>query len=307
MKKALVVGTVLASALLLTSQAHAQCGGGFGISICGQIVVTPPPVPVILPPPVYTPPPVYLPPPVVYSPPVYVAPPVVYAPPPVVYTPPPVVYTPPPPPPIVVTPAPVVYAAPQPTIMMTASEPVAVPAPRAFVRHRGFGFGVRASGGYAGLTDMGMYGGGAVLRYNTGPAFGLELTVDGYGGTGYGGAERIEFPVTVNGLWYVNPRSHVQLYVLGGLGLSVAEVSANGDTDDPIYGGGQLGLGVEFLIGSHVGLTLDVRGFLRGRMNERPEGNLAHDGSCRPAEGGGTECTDLEAGATFNAGFNFYL
>lgn len=304
MKKALLIGTVLVSAMLVSTQAHAQCGGAYGISICGQIVVTPPPLPVVVPPPVVVaPPPVYVPPPVVYTP-----PPVVYTPPPVVYAPPPVVYTPPPPPPVFVAPAPIVYTAPAPpTVLVAASEPVAAPAPRPFVRHRGFGFGVRASGGYAGLSDVGMYGGGAVLRYNTGPHFGLELTVDGYGGTGYGGADRIEFPVSINGLWYVNPRSHVQLYLLGGLGISVAEVSANGDTDDPIYGGGQLGVGVEFLIGSHVGLTLDVRGFIRSRMNDRPEGSLAHDGSCRIAEDGGTECTDLEAGATFNAGFNFYL
>ena len=291
MKKALIIGTVIASALLITNQAHAQCGGVYGVSICGQIVVTPPVVPIVTPPPVY-----------VAPPPVYVPPPVVYVPPPVVYTPPPVYYTPPPPPPIYVAPAPApVYVTPAPAPV------VRLRAPRTHVRHSGFGFGVRASGGYAGLSDIGMYGGGAVLRYNTGPHFGVELTVDGYGGTGYGGAERIEFPVALSGVWYVNPRSHVQLYLLGGLGLSVAEVTANGETDDPIYGGGQLGVGVEFLIGSHVGLTLDVRGFVRSRINERPEGSIAHDGSCREAEGGGTECTDLEAGATFNAGFNFYL
>jgi len=304
MKKALIIGTVIASALLITSQAHAQCGIGYGVSICGQIVVTPPPVPIVVPSPVYIAPPV----------PVYVPPPVVYVPPPVVYTPPPVVYAPPPPPPLVVYRAPpTVYVAPAPPpAVYVHAAPVATPvlqlrSPRSFVRHRGFGFGARASGGYAGLTDVGMYGGGVVLRYNTGPRFGLELTVDGFGGAGYGGAERIEFPVAVSGLWYVNPRSHVQLYLLGGLGMSIAEVTAGGQTDDPIYGGGQLGVGVEFLIGSHVGLTLDVRGFVRARMNDRPEGSLAHDGSCRPTDDGGTECTDLEAGATFNAGFNFYL
>jgi hypothetical protein len=274
MKKIILAGTVLAVSLLVSQQAQAQCGSGFGISICGQVYITPPQI-VVQP-----------------------APQVVYTPPPqVIYTPPPqVVYAEP------------VYVAPQPVVVQ--SVPM-VQAPqlrlqRPYRRHQGFGFGARVGGGYAGMSDIDMYGGGLVLRYNISPRFGTELTVDAFGGTGYAGAERTEFPITLNALWYINPRSRFQIYLLGGLGISIAQVEQNGYTDDPIYGGGQLGLGVELLLGSHVGLTLDARGFIRARMNER-ENEIAHDGSCREASDGGTECTDLEAGLTFNLGFNFYL
>ncbi len=282
MNKILLSGTILVASLLVAQQAHAQCGSGFGISVCGEVYIGPAPV-VVQPSP----------------------PPVVYTPPPqVVYTPPPqVVYTQP------------VYVAPQPTVVVETQQVHVVPAAparpprlqRPFRRHRGFGFGARAGGGYAGISDIGMYGGGVVVRYNTGPRVGIELTVDAFGGTGYAGAERLEFPITLNALWYLNPRSRFQIYLLGGLGISIAEVEQNGYTDDPIYGGGQLGLGVELLLGDHFGITLDARGFIRARMNERDEGNLAHDGSCRETEDGGTECTDLEAGATFNLGLNFYI
>ena len=97
---------------------------------------------------------------------------------------------------------------------------------------------------------------------------------------------------------------------MAGLGVSIASIeAANGEIDDPIYGGGELGIGVEFLLGQHIGLTLDARGFLRGRMTDReysPDSPVS-DGSCRMGDGNEWECTDLEAGITFNAGFNFYL
>ena len=47
MRKALILGTLLTSAVLIASQAHAQCGGAFGVSICGQVVISTPPLPVI--------------------------------------------------------------------------------------------------------------------------------------------------------------------------------------------------------------------------------------------------------------------
>jgi len=288
MKRAAIIGTVLAASLLITQEAFAQCGSGFGISVCGQIyvntpVVTPAPVVVQQPPVVYTPPPVYT------------------------YTPPPVVYSPPPQPVIVTQPAPVV--------VQTTRTYMPVPRlrlrDRPMVRHRGVGFGVRAGAGYAGVTDIGNFGGGALVRYIASPRFGVELTVDAYGGTGYtGNVERVEIPVTLNAMWFVNPRSRAQLYLLGGLGVSFASVDANGYEDSPIYAGGELGVGVEFLLGRHVGLTIDIRGFLRGRMNERelpPSMEYSYDGSCREDGEGGWECTNLTAGATLNAGFNFYL
>lgn len=294
MKKALLIGTLFAVTMLTTQQAQAQCGSGFGISICGQVYVN---TPVVTPPPV-----------VVRTPRVHVTTVPVYTPPPVVYTPPPVVYTPPPAPVIVQQPAPVVVTQ---QYVTTTPRPVLHMPRREFVRHRGFGFGARAGAGYAATEEITNFGGGAVARFIASPRFGIEITGDVYGGAGYtGDVERVEIPVTVNALWFVNPRHRVQLYLLGGLGVSFAAIeAANGDEDTPVYGGGELGVGVEFLLGNHIGLTLDVRGFLRGRMNERelPESSPAYDGSCREADGGGYECTDLEGGVTFNAGFNFYL
>lgn len=291
MKKAAIVGTVIAASLLFVQEAQAQCGGAFGISVCGQIyvntpVVTPAPIVVQQPQVVYTPPPVYT-------------------------------YTPPPQPVIVTQPAPVVYQQPAPIVVQTTQTYVPSPPPRMvlsrrpMVRHRGLGFGLRAGGGYAGMTDVANFGGGANIRYITSPRFGVEFTVDAFGGTGYtGNVERVEIPITLNGLWFINPRSRAQLYLLGGFGASFASVEANGYEDSPVYLGGELGLGVEFLIGRHVGLTMDVRGFLRGRVNERelpPSMAYSYDGSCREDGFGGWECTNLTAGATFNLGFNFYL
>jgi hypothetical protein len=283
MKKTLISGAVLVATVLIAQQAQAQCGVGFGISICGGVYVNTPPV---------------------YVQPV---PQVVYAPPPqVVYTPPPqVIYT-PPPQPVYVQSAPV-YIETQPVQVVQTVQLEEPRIERPYRRHRGFGFGARVGGGYAGLSDIGMYGGGINLRYTASPSVGIELTVDAFGGTGYAGAERTEFPITLNVLWYLNPRSRFQVYILGGLGISIAEVEQNGYTDDPLYGGGEIGLGLELLLGNHFGITLDARGFVRTRMNEREEGNLAHDGSCRTGDDGQTECTDLEAGAVFNLGVNFYI
>jgi len=290
MKKAAIIGTVLALTLLVSQNAFAQCGSGFGISICGGIYIN---TPVVTPTPVYVEP----------------APTVFYAPPPVyTYTPPPVVYTPPPEPVVITQPAPVFVQ----TTQTYVSQPVMPTYQlRPMVRDRGFGFGVRAGAGYAGVEDVGNFGGGVVARYIASPRFGVELTVDAYGGTGYtGDVEAVEFPVTLNALWFVNPRNRVQLYLVGGLGMSFASVTgSNGSEDSPVYGGGELGLGVEFLIGQHVGLTVDARGFLRGRMNERTTdpSDPVNDGSCRIGDDGAWECTPVTAGAIFNLGFNFYL
>jgi hypothetical protein len=289
MKKAALIGTVLAVTLLVSQNANAQCGSGFGISICGGIYIN---TPVVTPAPVYVEP----------------APTVVYTAPPVyTYTPPPVVYTPPPQPVVVTQPAPVLVQ----TTQTYVSRPM-IPnyQLRPMVRDRGFGFGVRAGAGYAGVADVGNFGGGVVARYIASPRFGVELTVDAYGGTGYtGNVEAVEFPVTLNGLWFINPRNRVQLYLIGGLGVSFASVSSDTAEDSPVYGGGELGLGVEFLIGQHVGLTLDARGFVRGRMNERETdpSDPVNDGSCRIGDDSEWECTALTAGAIFNLGFNFYL
>jgi len=244
--------------------------------------------------------------------PIYVepAPTVVYTPPPVyTYTPPAVVYTPPPQPVIVSQPAPVVVETTQTYVTQPMMQNYQFQL-RPMVRHRGFGFGVRGGAGFVGAADVGNFGGGVVARYIASPRFGVELTVDAYGGTGYtGNVDVVEFPVTLNGLWFINPRNRVQLYLVGGLGVSFGSVEANGVEDSPVYGGGELGLGVEFLIGQHVGLTLDARGFLRGRMNERENdpSETVNDGSCRIGDDSEWECTAITAGAIFNLGFNFYL
>jgi hypothetical protein len=231
---------------------------------------------------------------------VYVAPQPAPAPPPtvVIVQPPtqpqpqpqPMVVEPPPPPPVQ---APVQVAAPAPAPVATSATTV----PR-FVSE---GVGIHASVG-------GVYGGGlriggfaAALRLRPSPHFAFDIGAGAYGGKDYYHRDRIEIPINVDVLAYVNPQSRAQFYFVVGAGTSLAflrDTSSWTDDYDRAYTylGGQLGGGLELRIGRRLALNIDARVFLRRRID-----------SSTPEFVDGTRQTNTSAGGLGSLGMTLYL
>lgn len=195
------------------------------------------------------------------------APPPPTEPPPRPRRPPPViVYQPPPPPPYGPPgePSPYEYAHPSP-----------------ISRAREWGLSVHAEGALIGHGDgsAGMGGAGAGIRFKPNRRFGLEADLDFVGGTDYQDDHRSETAFTINGLFYLNPQSRAQLYLLAGFGWSGAHVTCNpGDscTNGPLdrhytYFGGQLGGGLELRLTRAIALNADLRGFIRTRIDDQAD------------------------------------
>ncbi|MFO0692249.1 MAG: hypothetical protein U0230_01715 [Polyangiales bacterium] len=212
---------------------------------------------------------------------------VVYAqavpPPPVVYAnpqpPPPVVVQQPAPPVVVVRPAP---PPPPPMVVVPPPQQQTVyvrPAPRqtVIVRTGGsVGYGPRPATGQVGLHfSLGGAGGSGAalggfsgaLRIRPVDHFAIDLGVGTYGGRDYYDNNRIEVPLTLDGLFFVNPQNVVQLYVVGGPGFSfglIENTAGSGVYDHRYtYFGGSLGGGLEFRIRPGFALNLEARGFMR--------------------------------------------
>lgn len=146
------------------------------------------------------------------------------------------------------------------------------------MRIEGIALGRVSNSGY----DSGMGGLGLSLRYRPVPHFALDLGTDLVGGTDYNGHQRIETPVSLSGILYVNPRSRTQFYLTGGTSWSHARVRDDaydtmmyrGTLADSIgyqadynYVGGHGGLGLEFRLSKHLALNLDMIGFMRSRVD----------------------------------------
>jgi hypothetical protein len=121
-------------------------------------------------------------------------------------------------------------------------------------------------------NNAGMWGGGFGLRFKPIRAFGIETDLDFLGGRDYQGFQRNETAFSVNGLFYANPRSPVALYFLAGIGWSwahaVCDSCSEGIVDDHyVYFGGQLGVGLEARVSRSFAFNVDLRGFVRGRID----------------------------------------
>lgn len=124
--------------------------------------------------------------------------------------------------------------------------------------------------------DADMNGFGGALRFRPIPHIAIEGAAELMWGTDYNGFQRFEQALMVSGLFYVNPRSAVQLYGLVGLGGGAAFLDSGVRADgSPVladetyrYTGGQLGFGVEGRVTRHFALGADLIGFLRWR-NDR--------------------------------------
>ncbi len=181
------------------------------------------------------------------------------------------------------------YYAPSPprprTYRMTPPPPAPPPPPPVWHHDTKWGLNLRVEGMTFGhnekaAQDSGMGGLGLSLRYRPIPHFAFDVGVDMLGGTDYNGFQRTETPFTVSGMIFLNPRSPVQLYLLGGMNFSRAKVTS--DFASPLlaakedgtfqaeytYFGGQAGAGLEFRLARHVALNVDVIGFMRKRTDD---------------------------------------
>ena len=192
------------------------------------------------------------------------------------------------------------------------------PPPPRPVHRSGWGFNLRLEGAMMGNKrssmasdarsdgrgahpDASMGGLGFGLRARPVRHFAFELDLDFIGGRDYNGFRRQEVPFSMNALIFVNPRSKVQFYFLGGLGWSTAEVETQpgGAAEKWTYFGLQGGMGLEWRVSRAVGLDVDVIGFIRGRTDDaaraRPEFIDPATGRATNTSGGGL----LRFGATF--------
>jgi len=148
-----------------------------------------------------------------------------------------------------------------------------------------------------------MGGAGFGLRYKPVPAFGIETDADFVGGIDYNGDHRNESALTFNALFFLNPRSRAQVYLLAGFGFANAHVNDDydGTHNNYSYFGGQGGIGLELRLSRHFALNADVRAFIRGRTDP---GASQHPEFVDPTTG---QTTNTSAGALLTGGATFYF
>lgn len=210
----------------------------------------------------------------------------------------------------------VIYTQGQPTVQTEAPQaapalPPPPPPPSKKKRRwrERFGINLRGEGAafasaYGGTAAMG--GVGLSFRYRPVPAFALDVGGDVLGGKDYYHNSRIESAFSLTGMLYLNPGSRVQVYGLGGVNLTHAEIDTgnlNGfdsvwsSTMSHDYIGGHAGAGIEFRVSRHIGLDIDGVGLLRHRIDGgAPE--------FRDAKTGKT--TDTAGAGLFRGGITFW-
>jgi opacity protein-like surface antigen len=216
-------------------------------------------------------------------------------------TPPPgVQYQPPPPVVVYQPPPPLIYAPP------TERPPPYLYTPRDSYSMQRNEWGVNAhlqGALLGGARDGGMGVFGFGVRYKPTPQFAIEPDLDFAGGRDFNGFQRSETAFALNALFFMNPRSHAPVYMLAGLGYSAAHATddlGSGQEFHYQYFGGQLGVGVEFRVSRHFALDLDVRGFMRGRVDDHQSQPEFVD----PVTG---RASNTSIGALLNGGLTFYF
>ena len=133
---------------------------------------------------------------------------------------------------------------------------------------------------------------GLALRARPWGHFAFDFGVDFINGTDFKGYRREEVPFSVSALWFLNPRSKAQLYLLGGMMWSSARVHLpKGAIEQYGYFGGQGGGGLEVRFSRRVAMNLDFIGFIRGRTDQAAKANPefvdADNGRSTNTSGGG--------------------
>lgn len=129
----------------------------------------------------------------------------------------------------------------------------------------------------AAASGAGMNGLGAALRFRPIPHIAIEGALELVWGTDYNGYDRIEDALLFSGLFFLNPRSAVQIYGLAGFGVGGAYLDSGGRLRDETYAyvGLQGGFGLEARITRHFAAGGDLIGFVRERndrnASENPE------------------------------------
>jgi hypothetical protein len=158
-------------------------------------------------------------------------------------------------------------------------------------------------GGIVG-PDIQMGGFAAGLRIRPVRFLAVDVTAGVYGGTDYVGNDRIEVPIRADVRFFVNPRHRFQFYTLVGAGVSVARAENSiGATRDFVHVGGEVGAGFEFRLNPAIALNLDVRGFLRQRVDSDPRPEYVEVDNF----GLVTRTTNTSGGATINLGGTIYF
>ena len=209
-----------------------------------------------------------------------------------------------PPPPVVV------YQPPPTTVVVQPREapPAYYYVPRRPIPRREWGLNLHVGGlliGSGRTNDAGMAVAGLGLRYRPVPAFALEADVDFAGGTDYNGFSRHETGLGFNGLFFLNPRSKTQVYLVAGFGWQGATATdnryfnSNGTEYHYGYFGGQGGIGLEFRLSKVVALNFDFRGFVRSRIDDHK------DEYAEFTDANGRQ-TNTSGGGIFQGGLTFY-
>jgi opacity protein-like surface antigen len=182
-----------------------------------------------------------------------------------------------PPPPVVV------YQPPPPTVVVQPREapPAYYYVPRKAPPKKEWGLNLHLGGAMMGRgrdDNAGMAMVGLGLRFRPIPQAALQGDLDFAGGRDYNGYRRNETAFTINGLVFLNPKSRAQVYLLGGFGWSGARAVDDRSGFDRMeyhygYFGVQAGAGLEFRLSKAVALNLDLRGLIRGRIDDSKRTN----------------------------------
>jgi hypothetical protein len=157
---------------------------------------------------------------------------------------------------------------------------------------------------------------GAGLRFKPARSFGLEADLDfASGDHDYLGNKRTETAFMLNALFFLNPRSPAQIYLLAGMGWSGAHVTCD-SCSMPLdrhydYFGGQIGLGLELRLGRVIAFNADIRGFVRGRTDSlaqsQPEFDNPAGCSSNPNFSGACRTTNTSGGGLLTGGMTLYF
>jgi hypothetical protein len=110
----------------------------------------------------------------------------------------------------------------------------------------------------------------------------------------------------LNALFFVNPRSKAQVYFLAGFGWTGANVTDDISSFRDIkytysYFGAQVGIGLEYRFSRHFAMNGDLRGFVRGRIDDRANYDAEF---VDPATG---RTTNSSGGGLITLGATFYF